>query len=299
MIVVRDYDPQAVMPSAMYLELSCREITLGDTLPDLNTEDIVCFMTPLGNGGKSYHTELITRNPGVKQWVVILFSSDQDAAAMYREKLKNTGRNIRFLEYSNEHTADLIQALRSIGTTAEKTCLIYSRRSGPALEEFADYLRLLCPEWTFSVAWEDPMALQGSWEQLIIVGTDAEDFQIELPSSLIQIPLFALLRAEHAIQLTLHPGVILTDLARKLECTFRWNQAQIKARFFCVSVLYESWYHLYKNQPDSVPALLVDARLVIWDKYGLPVPTRQCSTESVLAFLRGFTGCAELAAHIR
>lgn len=298
MIVIRDYDPQAVMPSAMYLGLAGREITLGDALPDLNTEDIVYFLTPLNYGGKSYHTKLITKNPGVKRWVIILFSSDPDAMAMYRESLKHTGRNIRCLEYRQDHTADLMQALRSIGTAAEKTCLIYSGRSEPYLEEFAGYMRHLRPDWSFIVACNDAAALQGSWEQLIIAGTEPEDFQIELPSSLIQIPLFVLLRAEHSVQLKLHPAVILTDLTRRLERTFRWNQDQIKARFFAVSVLYESWYHLYKDQPDSIPALLLDARLVIWDKFGLPLPIRQCSAESVLEFLGSFTGCADLAAHI-
>lgn len=299
MIVIRDYDLESGAPTAVELGLPDNEIVLGDTLPDLKEQDIVCYLTALKNGGKAYQSELITNNPGVKRWVIILFSSDRDAIAMYRERLEKTGQNIRCLTYDPEHANELAKLLGRMGTPAENRCLIYSCRMQPCLDEFARYMEELLPDWTFSVAAGEPDRFRDSWDQLIIAGTCPEDFQLALPSFLVQVPMFILLRAEESIQLALHPSAILNDLSRRLESSFRWNRARIRSSFFVTSVLYESWYRRYRDRPENVAALLHDTQLVIWDQYGLPVPHKQCTAKSVLRFLGSFTGCADLASRIR
>ncbi len=296
MLIIRDYDLPAWAPDSRKLGLSGDELTLDGRVPALGREETVCFLTGLGNGGKAHQIQLIRSNPGVKRWIVVIFSDDTDAVAQYRENLEHTGRNIRSLVWK-EDGAEVLRGM--LAHSGDNRCLIYTKHPHPGLRGFSGYLGSLLPRWEFCEASGDPDPLQGSWSQRILAGSTLEDFLVDLPDTLVQIPFFVLLNARESVQMAIHPGELTARIAEHYRKTFRWNSDKIARRFYITDALYEDWSSFCREHPENIPMLRNDPRLSVWDRYGLPLPVEEVSDWELLAFLSSFTGCADLASALK
>ena len=265
-------------------QVSRTRLSSAQPFCSLDQEDRVLFLTDLSSGGMAYQLDLIQRNPGVDEWVVLSPGAEPDALSDFRSRLNTLSRVVLC---ATEEAAAAAFARRA---PVPHTCVVVGLNPRADAEGLHEWLLKQRPLWkiTLADAMPDEQQLLESG-RVILVGERPEDFShLNLPADFK--PILVLTGMERNPRQFGDPANVRRQVCQAAGVS--WSFAVMKDHIYLVSLPYERWRMQYQDA--SCTSLMNEETFVMWDEWNLPAPHSQYTPEGISRFLRQFDGCYQL-----
>lgn len=263
----------------------------NDPLAHIITERIL-LVTSMPDGWLGYHQAFFEAHKSdTAEWIVILLNKDPVTINQARLGFTTNGIRLHLFDCDPDTTdwEKLNEVICKLTRIRRNKVLLYSLRPECGKKTLAKLLSEELPEWTFETAEEDlsrDLLSETDASQIIIVGSLMKDFCVPLPEG-VQ-PFYVLTMPDENVQTYLKRKVLPIELLDYIPPELKWTMEAADAHFFCVSPLYETWR---QNGTDPV----LDARFIMWDEFGLPLPHESYTQENIRSFISQFDQCNALA----
>ena len=270
-------------------------------LPDLGERNRVYYILSLTAGGLQYQYELLKKNSSVAQWILLIRQNQRAPIWAFERQLESLKSSIHMIRTVGKSDSQIKEELRSIALIRERSCLVYSKRSGIGKKTAVELLqKKLCPDWEFEIC-EGPeekfRECCAGMSRVLIMGCSIQDFSLSKPEQMKTPPIFLYHRCDEQVQTCLRPD-ILWERIRDVLSAREWEFSSHYSDFYVGSAPYENWA-LEMEAGGGVHSLALSDSFVMWDNFGLPLLREQYTDQNIRDFLSDFHSFRDIRNHLQ
>ena len=250
----------------------------GKLSGEINEDELTVFITALPIDVMKYHGDFFRRYKKAPGWFFIIKGTNSHAVSLLKNAEINYDLNkcSYFFAPDPESFRAAVEKIAEEGRRIPGKTLIFfkhNRDEGVTAQLLAKYLFDNAAD-KYEIAY-DAVDDNTDASFLLLCGEDERDFkQVTVPEALK--PIFVVVHPEKRLQQYLHPEELISLLAAAFDMT----PERAEARLFFVSTEADEWY---RKRNTGINA--VRNGLLMWDRFGLPVPASEYTAENIEAFL--------------
>lgn len=253
---------------------------LDGQIPQLGSGCRCVLLTAMYSGIKKYHRDLIEKNPQVRCWTICIVNvSYKSEQVQLLETIDAMLADIKTQYQVVFEKSDELKKTAEICASPvrmQKLCLVVSRNAelaGQCCEVIAPWLK----DWELEPVSEKPEKCYEFADVILAVGSKAEDFVLPAPRSAMGKTYVWVQQPERNL------NGLKQDIYNKL-LDQGWN-IKSAANIYSSQLALEAYAWRVESHQVSAASLSNDADFVIWDVYGLPVPTKEYTDAVIREFL--------------
>ena len=271
----------------------------GGDVPYLGKRNRVYYILSLSSGGLEYQIELIKKNPGVSQWILLVDRAENAGIWQFEKQLKKLQTTIRVIRTADKTDEEVKGKINAVAVLRERYALICSARGFTGKRTAAELLKHKCPDWEFEIccSYEDFAEKCSQMGVVIIMGRSLRDFELKKPDGFDLSPIFFFNRCDEQLQNCLDSELLWSGI-REILISCGWNLPEVYNDFYVGSALYEKWA-MDVEENGGAQSLALSDDFVMWDSYGLPLPRDQYTEANIRKFLSRFHALRDISKKLR
>lgn len=287
--------------SCKYLDLKIltdylvrNNIPTYESLSDIAADKTRClYFIGMEDSGLKHQFEFIRNLDGINQWLIILLDSGNSfehlrniALTNFRTNLGKTAKDISVICDTPENvTKRLNNDLLNLDIKKQDIVLLASAKDFTGRKTTAFALNQLYPDKAYTICGKHDFLEKSRYaKHIIIVGNETSDFLLPCPEDIQHRVTVFYNKADESPANAVHFKKTKREILTAMKLN-GWDLPLTFDNFFIGSIHYDLFYREFVSGEKDINEFKMNINYYMWDKYGLPCPQKDYTTEKISDFL--------------